>query len=160
MYGGFASASTYQVIASGGQYGTRPFSVGANYSNIRFGSLGDPASGTLSLTNPFGYSGNAVFNSYAAYVRYLVTPAVILTGAYDFLTGGAIDGKAPAHYNQFNAALHYLLSKRTDIYCLGTYVIASGTDSTRQSAVASILTVTPSDSARQFILRFGIMHFF
>ena len=101
-----------------------------------------------------------MFNSYAAYVRYLVTPAVILTGAYDFLTGGAIDGKASAHYNQFNAALHYLLSKRTDIYCLGTYVIASGTDSTRQSSVASILTVTPSDSARQFILRFGIMHFF
>ena len=54
VYGGFASASTYQVVASGGQYGTRPFSVGANYSNIRFGSLGDPASGTLSLTNPFG----------------------------------------------------------------------------------------------------------
>jgi predicted porin len=160
VYGGFASASTYQVVAAGGQYGTSMFSVGANYSNIRFGSLGDPASGTLSLTNPFGYSGNAVFNSYAAYVRYLVTPAVILTGAYDFLTGGAIDGKAPAHYNQFNAALHYLLSKRTDIYCLGTYVMASGTDSTRQSAVASILTVTPSDSARQFILRFGIMHFF
>jgi predicted porin len=160
VYGGFASASTYQVIAAGGQYGTSTFSVGANYSNIRFGDLGDPASGTLSQTNPFGYSGNAVFNSYAAYVRYLVTPAVVLTGAYDFLTGGAVDGKAPAHYNQFNTSIHYLLSKRTDIYCLGTYVMASGTDSTRQSAVASILTVTPSDSARQFILRFGIMQLF
>jgi predicted porin len=83
-----------------------------------------------------------------------------LTGAYDFLTGGAVDGKPPAHYNQFNAAVHYLLSKRTDIYCLGTYVMASGTHSTKQQAVASVLTVTPSDSARQFILRLGIMHFF
>ncbi|MFM0147498.1 porin [Paraburkholderia sp. RL18-085-BIA-A] len=160
VYGGFASAGTYQVIGAGAQYGTTTFSVGANYSNIRFGGLGDPASGTLSLTNPFGYSGTAVFNSYAAYARYFLKPDIALTGAYDFLTGGAVDGKPPAHYNQFNAAVHYLLSKRTDIYCLGTYVMASGTDSTKQQAVASVLTVTPSDSARQFILRLGIMHFF
>lgn len=160
VYGGFASASTYSVIGAGGQYGTSSFSVGANYSNIRFGNLGDPASGTLALTNPFGYSGNAVFNSYAAYIRYLPKPDIVFTGAYDFLTGGAIDGKPPAHYNQFNAAVHYLLSKRTDVYCLGTYVMAGGTDSTKQPAVASILTVAPSDSSRQFILRFGLMHFF
>lgn len=160
VYGGFASAGTYQVIAAGAQYGTTTFFIGANYSNIRFGGLGDPDSGTLSLTNPFGYSGNAVFNSYAAYVRYLLTPALVLTGAYDFLTGGAVDGKPPAHYNQFNAAVHYLLSKRTDIYFLGTYMMAGGTDSTGQRAVASILTVTPSDSARQLILRVGLMHFF
>jgi hypothetical protein len=67
VYGGFASASTYQVIGAGAQYGNSTFAVGANYSNIRFGSLEDPASGTLSLTNPFGYSGTAVFNSYATY---------------------------------------------------------------------------------------------
>ncbi|CAG4913984.1 porin [Paraburkholderia gardini] len=160
VYGGFASASTYQVIGAGAQYGNSTFAVGANYSNIRFGGLGDPASGTLSLTNPFGYSGTAVFNSYATYARYYVTPAIAVTGAYDFLTGGAVNGKPPAHYNQFNAAVHYLLSKRTDIYCLGTYVMAGGTDSTGQQAVASVLTVTPSDSARQLILRVGIMHFF
>ncbi|MFT4066361.1 porin [Paraburkholderia sp.] len=160
VYSGFASASTYQVIGAGAQYGASNFFVGANYSNVRFGDLGDPNSGTLSMTNPLGYHGTAVFNSYAAYVRYLPRPDIALTGAYDFLTGGAIDGKPPAHYNQFNAAAHYLLSKRTDLYVLATYVIASGTDSTNQPAVASILTLTPSDSSHQLILRLGIMHFF
>ncbi|MBN3807691.1 porin [Paraburkholderia sp. Ac-20347] len=160
VYSGFASASTYQVIGAGAQYGTSSLIVGANYSNVRFGDLGDPNSGTLSITNPLGYHGTAVFNSYAAYVRYLPKPYIVLTGAYDFLTGGAIDGKPPAHYNQFNAAAHYLLSKRTDLYALATYVIASGTDSTNQPAVASILTVTPSNNAHQLILRLGLMHFF
>lgn len=160
MYGGYASAGAYSVFGTGAVYSVNALAVGANYSNIRFSDLNDPASGTLSQTNPFGYHGTAIFNSYSAFARYQATPTISLTATYDYLTGGAVDGKEPAKYNQFNATVQYILSKRTTLYYLATYQVASGVDSTGQSAVASIESITPSNNSRQLILRLGILHFF
>lgn len=160
VYGGFASASSYQVAGAAVQYTFAGAVIGANYSHISFRDLNDPASGNLALTNPRGYTGNASFNSYSAFVRYALTPFLWLNGSYDYLTGGAIQGREGAKYHLFNAALDYFLSKRTDVYFMADYQIASGTDSTGQPAVASYLTITPSSNAHQVVLRVGMRHLF
>jgi predicted porin len=160
VYGAFASASTYQVAGAAIQYAGSGYFVGANYSHISFRNLNDPASGTLSLTNPRGYTGTASFNNYSPYVSYALTPFLWLNGSYDYLVGGAIDGKAGASYHTFCATVDYLLSKRTDVYFMADYQIAHGTDSTGQPAVASFLTVTPSNTSRQVVMRVGMRHRF
>ncbi|MDE1180036.1 porin [Paraburkholderia sp.] len=160
VYGGFASASTYQVAGAAVQYALSNLVVGATYSHISFRDLNDPASGNLALTNPRGYTGNASFNSYSAFVRYGITPFLWVNGSYDYLTGGAIDGREGAKYHLINADIDYFLSKRTDVYFMADYQIASGVNSTGQPAVASYLTITPSNSARQLVLRVGMRHLF
>ncbi|KWF30820.1 porin [Burkholderia pseudomultivorans] len=160
VYGGFASAHTYQVLGAAAQYSGFGFIVGANYSHIAFRDLNDPASGDLTLTNPRHYTGNAIFNSYSVFGRYAITPLLWVSGAYDYLAGGAIDGKDGAKYHLFNLSLDYFLSKRTDVYFMANYQIASGVDSTGQSAVASYLTITPSNTSRQLLFRMGMRHLF
>ena len=160
IYGGFASAGTYRVIATAGEYSGSQFTVGLTYSNVSFRDLNDPASGTLSQTNPLGYTGTAVFNSYSAYARSFVRSDLQIVVAYNYVAGGGVGGKPGAKYNQFNASVDYFLSKRTDVYVLAGYQIASGIDSTGQPAVASLLGVTPSNSSRQLALRIGIRHKF
>jgi predicted porin len=160
VYGGFASASAYQVGGAAVQYAFSRVITGVNYSHISFRDLNNPASGNLALTNPRGYTGNASFNSYSAFIRYGLTPFLWLNGSYDYLTGGSINGKEGAKYHQFNAAIDYFLSKRTDVYFMANYQIASGVDSTGQPAVASYLTITPSNNSRQVVLRVGMRHLF
>ncbi|WP_146124143.1 porin, partial [Burkholderia multivorans] len=101
-----------------------------------------------------------IFNSYSVFGRYAITPLLWVSGAYDYLAGGAIDGKDGAKYHLFNLSLDYFLSKRTDVYFMANYQIASGVDSTGQSAVASYLTITPSNTSRQLLFRMGMRHLF
>jgi predicted porin len=54
----------------------------------------------------------------------------------------------------------YFLSKRKDVYMVGIYQKADGTDSTGNPAVASISQITPSSTDRQAALRFAIRHKF
>lgn len=160
VYGGFDSAAYYQVMGAAVQYGLQSLVLGFDYSHITFGDLNSPSSGTLSLTNPRGYTGTATFNSYNLFARYAVSPFLWLNGSYDYLVGGAIDGKQGAKYHLFNATVDYLLSKRTDVYFMANYQIASGVDSTGQSAVASYLTITPSNTSHQVVVRVGMRHRF
>ncbi|WP_240975359.1 porin [Paraburkholderia aromaticivorans] len=160
IFAGFASAKIYQVVATAVQYDFGAVKAGIGYSNISFQDLNDAGSGSLALTNPKGYTGTASFNNYSAYFRYLVTPTLQLSGAYDYLTGGRVNNKSSAAYNQFNLALDYFLSKRTDVYVMGAYIKASGTDSTGGPAVPYTVTATAANSSNQAIVRLGIRHLF
>jgi predicted porin len=160
IYGGFASAGKLLIFASALQYTVGRLTVGGGYSNIRFQNLNNAASGTLSLTNPFGYTGNAAFNNYSIYTGYYVTPTLEIGAAYNFLDGGAVDGKKPARYQTVNAIADYFLSKRTDLYLTGAFMKASGVDSTNQAAVPYLVTLTPSNTSSQVVVRLGIRHKF
>ena len=160
IYGGFASAGRMQIFAGAAQYTIGSLIAGIGYSNIRFQDLNDPASGTLSLTNPFGYKGNAAFNNYNVYAGYWVSPVLQLGLAYNYLRGGAIDGKDSAAYQTLNAAIDYFLSKRTDVYIAAAYMKASGVDSTGQASVPYLVTLTPSNTSNQVVARIGIRHKF
>lgn len=160
IYAGFASAGKLDIFSSAAQYALGAATVGVGYSNIRFKDLNDAASGTLSLTNPFKYTGTAAFNNYNIYAAYFVNPALAVGASYNYLHGGAVDSKGAAAYQTFNVGLDYFLSKRTDVYVLGIYMKASGTDSMDQPAVPYIVTLTPSNTSKQFVVRVGIRHKF
>jgi predicted porin len=156
VFSGFVSANTYQVIAAGGAYTLGAATIGATYSNIKFMDLGAVAS-----LNTKGYSGTATFNNAELNFKYQLTPALLVGAAFNYTkgsdvsqTGGTIN--PGAKYLQGALGADYFLSKRTDVYMVGIYQKASGTDSTGKSAVAAINTQSASNSDRQAFVRIGI----
>ena len=156
VYSGFVSAHTYQVIGAGGAYTFGPATVGATYSNVKFYGLGNTASGP----NPNNLSGTATFNNGEINFKYQLTPALVLGAAYDYTKGSSIGGLSGAKYHQAALGADYFLSKRTDVYLIGVYQKASGTDSTGTPARAAINGLTASDNNRQATVRVGIRHKF
>lgn len=160
VYSGFASAHTYQVIAAGGAYKFGGATLGATYSNIQFNGLGDTTSGV----NPSGYRGSAHFNNAEVNVQYQFTPAFSMTAAYDYMKGSNVSSatgeNGGATYHQGALSADYFLSKRTDVYVMGVYQHASGTDSRNKPAVAAINGLTASTSNSQTSVHVGLRHRF
>ncbi|MFX1676625.1 porin [Paraburkholderia sp. A2WS-5] len=81
--------------------------------------------------------------------NWQVTPAMNLIGGYQYTH---FDGN---HWNMISAGLHYLLSKRTDVYISGDWLKAS------QGVDAVIgYSFTPSSSTNQADVRIGMRHSF
>ncbi|MEK2606988.1 porin [Burkholderia arboris] len=154
---GYASAHTLQVIGTGAAYTIGSLTLGATYSNTQFRHLGDTTSGPVPAG---GISGTAKFNNAELNVKYQITPALIVGANYVYTKNSGADATGGAHYNQASVGTDYFLSKRTDIYFVGTYQRASGTDSTGRSAVASINQLTPSTSNHQVALHIAMRHKF
>ncbi|MGF6759433.1 porin [Paraburkholderia sp. GAS42] len=78
-----------------------------------------------------------------------VTPAFSAIGGYQYTN---FEGH---HWNQVSAGLHYLLSKRTDVYISGDYLKAS-------SGVDAVIgySFTPSSTTTQADVRIGMRHSF
>ena len=159
IYGGFASANTYQVIGAGGAYTFGAATFGLTYSNVSFRNLG-----TTGATK-FQTGSNTTFNNVEANIKYQFTPALLAGFAFDFTDGHSTplangSSQSGAKYFQYALGTDYFLSKRTDVYLIGVYQHATGTDSTGNSAVASINGLTPSTSNNVFTARVGIRHKF
>jgi predicted porin len=158
---GFASASTYQSIAAGGAYQFGPARVGITWTNTAFKGLGDTSSGP----NPLGLTGSTHYNNAEINGEYHLTPSLLIGAAYDYMKGSSISSTkhgrlGGATYHQVSLGADYSLSKRTDVYVMGMYQHASGTDSTGGEAHAAIYTITPSDSNHQGVVRIGMRHRF
>ena len=161
IYSGFLSARTYQVASVGGAYSFGASTLGFTYSNVAFKDLGDNSSGP----NASGYTGSVHFNNAEANFKYQITPALLVGLAYDYTKSSSISSatgtNGGATYHQGMAGVDYLFSKRTDVYLLGIYQKASGTDSLDHAAVASINNQSsPSSNDHQAVLRVGIRHKF
>lgn len=161
VYSGFVSARTYQVLGAGAAYRLGAATIGATYSNIQFMQLGDTVN---SGVNPSHYSGSAHFNNAEINFQYRFTPAFAMTAAYDYMKSGGVsssEGENPgATYHQGTLSADYALSKRTDVYIIGVYQHASGTDSTGQPAVADIEGLTAAAGASQTTVHIGLRHRF
>jgi predicted porin len=159
IYGGYASAHTYQVAGVGGAYAFGAATVGVTYTNIQFRGLGDTADGG---PNSNGFQGNATFNNVEANAKYQITPTLLAGAAYDYThNGGANSVKAGikaggATYNQFSVGVDYFLSRRADVYVVAAYQIASGVDSTGNAATAQLGSLPGSGTSRQAVARVGI----
>jgi predicted porin len=162
VYGGYASARAYQVAGLGAAYAFGPATVGMTFTNIQFRGLGDTVDAG---PNPYGYSGNVSFNNAELNFKYQFTPALVAGVAYDYTHN---EGASSAHagtnggaqYNQFSLGVDYSLSKRTDVYALADYQIASGYDSTGSPAAAELGSLSGSGNGRQAVARLGLRHKF
>ncbi|HTH62631.1 MAG TPA: porin [Paraburkholderia sp.] len=151
-YSGFLSAHTYQVIAAATSYSFGRATLAGVYTNIAFKGVGDSTSGP----NPEHYSGNAIFNDAEINFRYQFTPAVEAGFGYDYLKGNGIDANPGATYNEVAANVSYHFSRRTQVYMVGIYQHASGTDSRGQAAVATMGEQTASSGPSQVLMRVGL----
>ncbi|PXW26372.1 porin [Paraburkholderia caballeronis] len=156
VFSGFANARTQEVYAAGGAYTYGAATFGGTYSYTRFDNLDGGGSGP----NPAGNSGNAMFNNVEANFKYQLTTAWLVGAAYDYTRGSSVQGREGSTYHQAALGTDYFLSKRTDLYFVGIYQKASGTNSTGAAAVAAINGVTPSDNNHQLVLRVGMRHKF
>ncbi|CAG9244658.1 porin [Paraburkholderia unamae] len=159
IYGGYATANTYQVIGAAGAYTFGAATFGLTYSNISFRNLGTTG------TTRFETGSNASFNNVEANFKYQFTPAWLAGFSFDYTDGHSAtlaNGTSQSGAKYFNYALgtDYFLSKRTDVYLIGVYQHATGTDSSGNSAVASINGLTPSSTNNVFTARVGIRHKF
>ncbi|PVX85082.1 porin [Paraburkholderia unamae] len=152
VYSGYASAGNEQIVAVGGYYVIGRATLGAVYTNTQFRDLGAHES-----LNPLGYSGAAKFHNAEVNARYFVTPALLLGAAYDYTHGYGVNR---VNYQQGDLGATWILSKRTQVYLVGLYQHASGTDSTGQPAVANLNGLSASSSPNQVAVLTGITHRF
>jgi predicted porin len=158
IYGGYASAGSQQIITAGGAYVLGAATIAVLYSNTQFQNLG-----SVNAVGSFGTKyngGTATFNSGELNVKYALTPALTLAGAYIYTHNSGADGVGSAKYNQFNLGTIYSLSKRTSFYAIGFFETASGVDSTGKQAVADFSGSSFSSNNHQLAAIIGMTHKF
>ncbi|MGI4860693.1 MAG: porin [Janthinobacterium lividum] len=155
-YSGYASAHTYQAIAAAANYVVGKLTLGVNYSNVQFKALGNTSSGA----NPLALSGTATFNTGEVNLSYLYRPDVVLGAVYNITRGSGVGRIGSSNYQTWSLAYDYLLSKRTDVYLLGSYQIAHGMNSNGTAATAAIQVLSASSSNQQAFVIAGIRHAF
>ncbi|WP_168788581.1 porin [Paraburkholderia aromaticivorans] len=133
-------------------YASSPFAVDKQGT---FGVGASYAIGTVTLNGNYTYTTIKAFgNSSHMQVGeggaiWQVTPAFSAIGGYQYTS---FEGH---HWNQGTLGLHYLLSKRTDVYVSGDYLKAS-------SGVNAVIgySFTPSTTTTQADVRIGMRHSF
>ncbi|MEX3763975.1 porin [Paraburkholderia phenoliruptrix] len=120
------------------------FAVGAAYTigNVML-------SGNFTYTTIKGLGQTSHMQVYEGGASYTFTPALMLYGGYQHTR---FEGN---HWNQGSLGLHYLLSKRTDVYISGDYLRAS-------DGVNAVIgySFTPSSTSTQADVRIGMRHSF
>ncbi|SFU25920.1 porin [Paraburkholderia aspalathi] len=159
IYGGYASAGSQQIVVAGGSYTLGPAIIGLLYSNTQFQNLGS-VNAVGQISGPKYTGGTATFNSGEINLKYQVTTALQLDGAYIYTHNSGANNLGSAKYNQFNLGATYALSKRTSLYAIGFYETASGVDSTGKRAVADLNGSAYSGNNHQLAGIFGMTHRF
>lgn len=148
---GYATAKSVSIASTAAQYVTGPFTFNLRYSFAQY--------------KPDAFSAfteQEKFHVVGGYAGYQLTPAMLLGLGYTWTHGA---GDTSANYHQVSLGGDYNLSKRTDLYLVGAYQHASGTQRTglnsTQEAGASIGSYGyDAGSKTQEIVSLGIRHKF
>ncbi len=151
---GYQSAKSIGIAQVGGQYVIGPVTLGLGYSNAQYKSDG------YSL-----FTSTQKFNTGRAFAAFQATPALLLGVGYSYTKA---NGNTDAKYHQVSLGGDYSLSKRTDLYLVGAYQHASGTQLTvsstgvvsTQTAQASIGSYGYAGTSSQEMVAVGIRHKF
>ncbi|MCG5073123.1 porin [Paraburkholderia tagetis] len=143
------AAGRQSTFGGGVNYTFGPATAGFVYTQTQLGNavrISPTQSGTAA---GLGFnSGSARFQNFEGNVRYALTPALSLAGAYTY-TRANFGGGVNPNYNTVALQSDYALSKRTDVYLqgdwqhvssnqehIGAYLNGVGSASTRQDQVA------------------------
>jgi predicted porin len=149
--GAYQSAKSISIDSASGQYVTGPFTFNIRYSFAQYKPDGLSA-----------FAQQEKYNVAGGYVGYQLTPAMLLGLGYTYTHGS---GDTSASYNQVSLGGDYNLSKRTDLYLIGAYQHANGTQrQNRTSTITADASVGSygyqSGSSSQTIVSLGIRHKF
>jgi len=148
-------AGRQRTFGGGLSYTFGPATAGFVYTQTNLGdTLGGGISGTQSGTGTgagggIGFNANSArFQNFEGNIRYALTPALSLAGAYTY-TRANLGGGVNPNYNSVSLQSDYALSKRTDVYLqgnwqhvssnsegIGAFLNGLGSASTRQDQVA------------------------
>jgi GBP family porin len=151
------TASRQRTYGAGVNYAAGPAKVGLVFTQTQLANatgIGASASGVtggLALTG-----GSARFSNYEANVRYNLTPALSLSGAYTF-TDAHLDDVRPK-YHQVSLQTAYALSKATNVYVMGVYQHVRDTGDS--GLTADINGLSASSSSTQVAATIGLRHQF
>lgn len=153
---GFASATSLNEVAATLNYRYRSTTFGITFSNTRL------CGGEASL-----YTGCGVFNTIQGTVNWQATSTLRMAGGYAFTHRASMGETGSAQYHQINLSTYYSLTRRTALYALGGYQLASGHTldpyGNTVAATASLGDVSNGASAagsRQAVVRVGVRHLF
>ncbi|WP_244816509.1 porin [Caballeronia sp. Lep1P3] len=110
---GYASAHSIGIARGAIQYSIGAFTVGGSYSNAQYRRDGFST-----------FASNEKFNIGNGFVNFQATPALLVGVGYTY---SKASGDTSATYHQASVGADYSLSKRTDLYAVGAYQHASGT---------------------------------
>ncbi|MFL9947119.1 porin [Paraburkholderia agricolaris] len=157
-------AQRQRIWSLGGNYTFGPATVGLVWSHTQL----DNASGVFSFgtgtylgandASAGSLSGSLRLDNYEANVKYALTPALSLSGAYTY-TRGAYNGSSPG-WNTGMLQADYSISKRTDFYLEGVYQNVHGAPADSVLSHAMINTLSPSASNSQVAVTVGMRHAF
>ena len=191
--GGTTTQGSSSAYSFGLNYAQGPFGIGAAYTNIRYPnnsaplSIANVALGGLRDLETYGIgarytiaaatiwanwthtrfqpitSGSSKLNNYEIGGKYAFTPALSAGLGYTFSKLDDIEGK----WHQINGVVDYALSKRTDVYVIGAYQKASGSNTVAgrdvpvQAEIGSASSFIGNAGANtQFVTRVGLRHKF
>ncbi|WP_025098879.1 porin [Burkholderia sp. A1] len=147
---GYTNAKSIGIGQVAGQYTFGPFTAGLGYSNAQY---------KRDAFSSFGQTEK--FNTGRAFATFQATPALLLGLGYSYTKAS---GDTDAKYHQASLGADYSLSKRTDVYLVGAYQHASGTqrlaNGTTQAAQASIGSYGIAGTSSQELVALGLRHKF
>ena len=140
-------AARQQTWGAGVNYAFGPAVVGFVYSQTN-------------LTQVFQTGFSSHFQNFEGNLRYNLTPALNVAGAYTYSRAGGNAGSGSPHWNQVGLQTDYNLSKRTDVYLQSVYQSVS-TSKNNALGVAFINGVSaPSSTTNQVEVTAGLRHRF
>jgi predicted porin len=114
LYGSVPFIGSRLITHVAAQYVWSNFTANVRYSNAQW----------KPYTTFAAFNRTQTFNTGAASLQYMVTPALALNAGYTYTRS---TGASSATYNNVAAGMEYSLSKRTTVYAIGGYSHASGT---------------------------------
>ncbi|QBQ96977.1 porin [Paraburkholderia pallida] len=143
------AAGRQSTFGGGINYTFGPATAGFVYTQTQLGNAVAISSTQAGTSKNIGLGGNSArFQNFEGNVRYALTPALSLAGAYTY-TRANLGGGVNPNYNTVALQSDYALSKRTDVYLqgdwqhvssndagIGAYLNGLGSASTRQDQVA------------------------
>jgi general bacterial porin, GBP family len=141
------TAARQQTWGAGVNYAFGPAVVGFVYTQTN-------------LTEIFQTGLSTHIQNFEGNIRYNLTPAMNVSGAYTYSRAGGNAGSGAPHWNQVGLQTDYNLSKRTDVYLQGVYQSVS----TSQNTVLGVAFINglsaPSSTTNQVEVTAGIRHRF
>lgn len=144
VFGYVGQPANEQILGAGAKYKLGNATLGANYTNTRFGE----ANGTTSTMT---------FDSYEVWSMYNITPSLLVGGGYNFVSGSVHYNDAGPKYHQVNLVASYALSKRTD-FVLNTVIehAAGGA----HADIYNNVVAGQSSGVNQMAVHIGLRHRF